>query len=133
MNAYPITNIRSKGCYVARITGLDDQYIVALDFLRGNPAGPFWEYTEQDIGGLPAWIVRAGTTCGGCGRPDPNTRDLIAATEIGYELVAEGVTTRDLENVWKSGPPGPNPDEQATEAITPKRVPVYAANKEDPF
>lgn len=108
MNPYPIENLWEKGHYTARLTGPDPKYGAGREFLRGTPnktrgvilTGP------TDIGELPAWIIRAGgKKCHGCGRPDPESTELIAAMEHAWQVVAESPTTDLMVAVWDTGPP----------------------------
>lgn len=132
---YPIDNLWKRGgFYVARLTGPDPKYGIGREFLQGKPikSSGTLEYSPGHIGDLPAWIVRSGGTCSGCGRPDPKAVELIAARAMDWIVVGGGFTTADLIAVWESGLPGDNPETQVTEALD-DRVPVYAADKEDPF
>lgn len=133
LRSYPVENVRQKGCYVARLDDLDDTYGVGREFLRGLKHGGEWHYQPADIGTLPAWLVRTGRVCDGCGRADPETVELIAADDIAWQVVAVGVSTRDLIAVVESGPPGANPQQQVTEALQEDRVPVYAGDNPEPF
>lgn len=135
MNTYPLDNLWKKKHYLARLDGPDDTYVVSREFLRGTPrkGRGIVEYQADDIGQVPSWIVRAGGECGGCGRPDPDKLELIAAYGHGWEIVGEGYTSGDLLKVWESGPPGDTPEDQVHDALTVERVPVYAADLEDPF
>lgn len=132
---YPLENTWAKGHYLARLTGPHDRYVVDRDFLTGTPnkGRGIVAYVPDDIGTVPAWLIRSGATCGGCGRPNPDQIELIAAYGHAWQIVGEGYTSRDLLNIWESGPPGTNPEQQAAQATEPDRVPVYAADKEDPF
>lgn len=136
MNPYPIDNEWAKGHYLARLTGLDDRYGVARDFLRGTPhkGRGVVLYKPEDIGNLPAWIIRAGGECPGCGRPDPKRVELIAADPIGWTVVGEGLSTRDLIALISSNPePGDDPAAELDAALNPTRTPVYAAAAPEPW
>lgn len=131
MNPYPLENLRQKGFYLARITGPDDKYTVGRDFLQGRAHGIAWEYTPDDIGQLPAWILRAGGICSGCGRADPKHVELIAAFPHGWQSAGIGFSSRDLLAIWGQGPPD-GTEEQIADALD-DRVPVFASEKEIPF
>ena len=130
---YPIDNERRKGFYVAKLTGPDSKYVVAREFLNGRKKGSSWEYTPDDIGQLPAWILRAGGECNGCGRPDPKQVELVAAHAHGWQTVGMGFSSPELLKIWESGAPTHNPDEQVTAAIEPEKVEMYAADLPVPF
>jgi hypothetical protein len=136
MNAYPIDNLWKKGHYMQRLAGPDPKWEVAREFVKGRPVksrGTI-EVTPDDVGQLPAWILRAssGHNCGECGRPDP-TVELIAAHPHGWEVVGSGYSNRDLLAIWTSGAPGDDPQGQVAQAMEVERVPVYAADKPVPF
>lgn len=130
---YPVDNLRHRGHYVALLTGPDDKYVVAREFLSGRKRGRTFEYAPDDIGTTPAWIVRAGKgpKCGECGTAKPRV-ELIAAHPHGWQVVGMDFTSADLLKIWESGTPGADPETQITEALD-DRVPVYAADKEIPF
>lgn len=130
---YPIDNERRKGFYVAKLDGPDDKYIVNREFLTGMKRGRAWEYTPDDVGQLPAWIIRVGGWCDHCDRPNPKVVELIAAYPHGWRIVGTGFTSADLLAVWESGEPRDDTETQVAEALAPERVEVYAADKEVPF
>lgn len=135
MNAYPIDNLWKKGHYLARLEGPDNTYIVAREFIKGTPrkGRGVIEYQADDVGLVPAWVVRAGGECHGCGRPDPKRVELIAAYGHGWQVIGEGFTSKDLLAVFESGPPSDDPERQVTDALQVERVPVYASELGDPF
>lgn len=113
MNPYPIDNTWSKGHYVAKVQGPHKRYVVQREFLTGKPIKTRGtvEYVPDDIGELPAWIIRApqGPECSGCGRPKEAPKELIAAHPHGWEIVARDLTSGEILDVYEMGPPG-DPD-----------------------
>lgn len=110
MNPYPIDNTWSKGHYVAKVAGPHPRYVVEREFLKGKPVKTRGtvEYLPDDIGTLPAWIIRApqGPDCDGCGRPTEAPKELIAAYPHGWEVVARGLTSGEILDVYEMGTPG---------------------------
>ena len=109
MNDYPIDNIWKRGHYVARVLGPDPKFPVAWDFLDGTPVKSrgVVEYSPEDLGELPAWIVRTPEQlCPSCDRPRRDVGiQLIAAYSSGWEPY--GFLGHDeILTVWESGLPG---------------------------
>jgi hypothetical protein len=60
------------------------------------------------------------------------TVELIAALEIGWSVVAVGVSSADLLTLWESGPPTADYVDQVAAVLAP-RVEVFAADLDAPF
>lgn len=105
---YPLENVWKKGHYVARVTGPHPKYRYDRDFLSGTPIKTRGtvEYRPDDIGDLPAWIVRTPEIrCGECGRPKQTETQLIAATAPGWHVIGN-YTPAEIARIWAMGPPG---------------------------
>lgn len=155
MNPYPIENVWEKGHYIARITGPHGRYVLEREFLNGTPhkARGILTYTPDDIGTLPAWLIRTPETrCGECGRPKSSEAELLAAHPHGWEITARGLTAAQMLEIWQMGPPGTPQSwtgETCPECSTPTRgehcgecqttnqgrqmAEALAGDKEDPF
>ena len=108
MNAYPIDNVWRKGHYVARVLGPDPKFPVAWEFLNGKPVKTRGtvEYSPDDLGELPAWIVRTPEQlCPGCDRPRRDVGiEIIGAQPHGWETYGF-LTPAEILTVWEAGPP----------------------------
>lgn len=109
MNPYPIDQHWRKGYYVARVTGPHARYTIEREFLRGKPikSRQTLEYRPDDIGELPAWLIRtAEEPCPSCGRPEKSSRlEVLAAFESGWESYGKHGSHEILE-IHEAGPPG---------------------------
>lgn len=133
MREYPIDTLRQRGHWLARLEGEHPTYVVERSFLKGRAKGRVVEFSAADVS-APAWLVRAGeVSCDGCGRPDPKAVEVIAATSIGWDVVAVGLRSGDLLKLWEGGAPGGDPAAQVAAALEVERVEVYAADLEAPF
>jgi hypothetical protein len=109
MNAYPLDNVYRRGHYVARVTGPHSTFPVGWDFCDGKPikSRGVVEYSADDLGELPAWIVRTPEQlCPSCDRPKRELGvQVIAAYGSGWEPLGF-LSPAEILTVWEAGAPG---------------------------
>ena len=103
LNQYPLVNDWAKGCFVARVTGSHPKYVYDREFYNGTPVksrGTLEYLPGRDLPGpdeLPAWFVV---------RDRYKTDELLEVSELGYRVIASGLTSVEVLEVHTAGAPG---------------------------